>query len=326
MYEPTVFFFAEKLNDKTITYNEYRLLAGLFNRTPPEKKGTVFGPFAGARLAPMALLFDTGAIQNPPIPPKENGFVGIGNGKAPIALFRTGWDSSAAWFGMKGGTPSAPHAHMDAGSFVYERYGFRWSVELGAELYHKIESLGMSLWSIAQDSDRWKIYRYSNFSHSTLTVNNELMRVGANAPILEASVGRPGEDSYVAFDLTPVYGGSLRNALRRGTLHGDGTLEITDTLTAPDDRSASVVWRMITRAVPETRSDTEVRLSMGEGESKASVTLEARLEGTDQPVRWEWPEAKTQNSWDEPNPGAVDLHFSFEVPAGETVTVRVDLR
>ncbi len=326
MYEPTVFFFAEKLKDKTITYNEYRLLAGLFNRTPPEKKGTVFGPFAGARLAPMALLFDTGTIQDPPISPKENGFVGIGNGKAPVAVFRTGWEPDAAWFGMKGGTPSAPHAHMDAGSFVYERYGFRWSVELGAELYHKIESLGMSLWSIAQDSDRWKIYRYSNFSHSTLTVNNELMRVGANAPILEASVGRPGEDSYVVFDLTPVYGGCLRNAQRKGTLHGDGTLEITDTLTAPDDKNASGIWRMITRAVPEALSDTEVRLSMGEGESKASITLEARLEGTDQPVRWEWPEAKTQNPWDEPNPGAVDLHFSFEVPAGETVTVRVDLR
>ncbi|MBR2585665.1 MAG: hypothetical protein IKE64_09590, partial [Thermoguttaceae bacterium] len=105
-----------------------------------------------------------------------------------------------------------------------------------------------------------------------------------------------------------------------------GTLEITDTLTAPDDKNASGIWRMITRAVPEALSDTEVRLSMGEGESKASVTLEARLEGTDQPFRWEWPEAKTQNSWDEPNPGAVDLHFSFEVPAGETVTVRVDLR
>ena len=332
LFEPTAFFFTEKLSDKNITFNEYSLLAGLFNNTPPEKRTAAFGIFAGARLAPMALLFDTGTIPNPPIPPKENGYIGVGNGKAPIAVFRTGWDPNAAWFGMKGGTPSAPHAHMDEGSFVYERHGFRWAVELGPELYHKIESLGMSLWSSDQDSDRWKIYRYNNFSHNTLTVNGELMRVGENAPILEASVGRPGEDSgvvedsRVVFDLTPVYGGSLRNAQRKGTLHGDGTAEITDTLTAPDDKGASVVWRVITRANPEALCDGEVWLSMGEGDSKASITLEARLDGTDQPVRWQWSEAKTENQWDASNSGAVDLRFSFDIPAGETVTVRVDFR
>ena len=333
-FEPTAFFFVEKFSDKDLTYNEYRLLVRAFYDNPPEKRIAAFSSFAGVRLAPMAFLFDTGKIHNPPLPPKANGYTGVGNGKSPIAVFRTGWDPNAAWFGIKGGTASAPHGHMDAGSFIYERYGVRWAVDLGKEDYHKIESRGMGLWGSEQESDRWKLYRYSNISHNIPTVNGELFLAEANAPILETSIGAPGEDSRAVVDLTPVYAGSLRSARREGTLRGDGTLEIVDTLTAPAERSASVTWRMLTRAEPEivtgrTEATSAVRLSMGrEGQEdkKASIELTAHLEGADQPVQWNWSDAKSGNDWDSPNNGVTDLNFTFEIPAGATVTVRVDLR
>lgn len=63
-----------------------------------------------------------------------------GHGKVPVALIRTGWDKGEGFYvGIKGGTASANHAHMDAGSFVFEAQGVRWAQDLGMQEYYSLE-------------------------------------------------------------------------------------------------------------------------------------------------------------------------------------------
>jgi hypothetical protein len=46
---------------------------------------------------------------------------------------------------IKEGTPNGSHAHMDAGSFVYETNGIRWAIDLGTEEYFKMRAAKLDL-------------------------------------------------------------------------------------------------------------------------------------------------------------------------------------
>ena len=62
-----------------------------------------------------------------------------GRGKVPVVAMRTAWnDPNAAYLAAVGGPASANHNHMDAGSFVYERGGVRWAIDLGLQSYHSL--------------------------------------------------------------------------------------------------------------------------------------------------------------------------------------------
>ena len=97
---------------------------------------------------------------------------------------RSSWsDSSAIYVGLKAGSPSVNHAHMDVGSFIMEADGVRWAMDFGMQNYESLESNGVDLWNSKQDSQRWQVFRYNNFVHNTLTVNNSLQRVAGQATI-----------------------------------------------------------------------------------------------------------------------------------------------
>ena len=108
----------------------------------------VVNPKAGkSRMLPYALFWmqDVPAGIKPGLP-----LVWDAKGSVPITIQRSSWDDEKALFvGLKGGSPSAPHAHMDCGSFVLESGKVRWAVDIGAERYHRIESMGMNLWKPA---------------------------------------------------------------------------------------------------------------------------------------------------------------------------------
>ena len=85
-----------------------------------------------------------------------------------VALIRTGWDKGEGFYvGIKGGTASANHAHMDAGSFVFEAQGVRWAQDLGMQEYYSLEKEGVRLRNGDQDGQRWDVFRYNNFVHNT---------------------------------------------------------------------------------------------------------------------------------------------------------------
>jgi hypothetical protein len=166
----------------------------------------------------------------------------MGRGANPVAMFRTSWtDPDAVYLAIKGGSPGVNHGHMDIGSFVLDADGVRWALDLGPESYNKIESRGMNLWGRSQDSERWTIFRYNNYSHNTLVVDGQLQRVPGYAPIVRFSPG--GADAQkVVIDMTSVYAGQLGSALRGAELLNNGQVLIQDEFCAVDGkRSACIV-------------------------------------------------------------------------------------
>ncbi|CAH1001997.1 hypothetical protein LEM8419_02912 [Neolewinella maritima] len=161
-------------------------------------------------------------------------------GANPISFLR---DASEPTFFLaaKGGRASISHGNMDAGSFVFELDGVRWSVDLGIQEYNALEQLGFDLWSDGQDAPRWTLISKNNFNHSTLTVNESLHRVDGYAPLQQTSA------NSLRIDLSDVFAGQLDAASRSFTKTGPRSLLVSDTL----DTSAateSVTWQLMTTA------------------------------------------------------------------------------
>ena len=336
MFEPTAFWFAEKLKQPGITWNENKLV-NIAYADLTQKKGirASLHSMVGHRLAPTALLWGpsipeddwkTGQRSPSVKTPKQLGYVGIGNGLCPVFLARTSWtDPNAGWLGIKAGTPRSPHGHMDAGSFVYEVGGVRWAVELGAESYHKIEQLGMKLWSSSQDADRWKIFRYNNFSHNTLTINGTLQKVKGLSKFEQTRVAHRGERSAVTIDLTSIYEGEIASAERKAVLAPSGLLTITDSLKALPEKDAAVQWRMLTPATVEVVSNSVAKLTLPDpADKKKTVALELKAESA-RPLSIRVEPAATDKSWDAKNPGISVVIISFDIKAGRSATLEVSM-
>ena len=114
-----------------------------------------------------------------------------GDGANPVVFFTGGEaDPNKYYFGGKGGRGTVSHGNMDAGSFVFELYGLRWSMDPGNyRSYGIIERTGFDLWGKCQDCDRWKLINKSNFGHSTISINNELHVVDGLATIIDFKNG-----------------------------------------------------------------------------------------------------------------------------------------
>lgn len=356
IFEPTVFWFTDRLKNPGLSWNENQLLQAALaakntdktNKGPnggktkadnkaDSKAGTKvkdFQKMTRSRLAVTALLW--GAM-NPASDPSdylkriktirplhELGYVGIGNGLCPVVLLRTDWSPNGAYLGIKGGTPSSPHGHMDSGSFVYDNLGFRWAVDLGAENYNKIEQLGMDLWSSRQESDRWTIFRYNNRAHNTLTINNTDQLVRENAKILETKIARKNQAHLAVIDLSPVYKNEIRSAVRKAVLDPDGSLTITDEMIALDKKEAQVEWRLMTPA--QVKSDNKKNATLTQSKKGESDPVSMRLSvQCPFPTEIKTESAGTQKSYDSKNPGITALIVSTKIPAGKQGSLKVTL-
>lgn len=226
--------------------------------------------------------------------------------KTPICLHRSSWeDPQAVFVGLKAGSPSGPHGHMDAGSFVLDADGLRWAVDLGAEGYHRIESRGMNLWSMAQNSDRWQVFRQRNHSHNTLVIDDALQVAAGHAKVVRFSDAAAFPHSVV--DLSPVYAGQAAAVHRGVALLADGNVLVRDRLTGLKPGS-SVRWGMVTPAAPGAAGQRSLTLRQGD----ASLGLQILM-----PADAVWAlsdTAKPKNEWDSPNSGTVMAEFQAVAP------------
>ena len=222
-----------------------------------------------------------------------------------ITVHRTSWDNTKALFvGFKGGSPSAPHGHMDAGSFVLDYAGIRWARDLGAEGYHGIESRGMNLWSNSQNSDRWTIFRLNNLSHNTLVIDDQLQLASGRAT-LKSFKSAPEPETVL--DLTGVYKGQASLVVRSGKLLPSGEFRISDTLEGLKPGSR-VRWQMMTRAKPLPSDSPSILLT------EADRKLKLTIAGNDA-ARWQIIDAeKPRNEWDSPNRGCKLIAFETTAP------------
>ena len=226
--------------------------------------------------------------------------------QTPICLHRSSWDDpNAVFIGLKAGSPSGPHGHMDAGSFVLDADGARWAVDLGAEGYHRIESRGMNFWSMAQNSDRWRVFRQSNHSHNTLVIDDALQVAAGTSTVVRFSDDPRFPHSVV--DLTPVYAGQAESVHRGIALLASGEVLVRDRLTGLKPGTA-VRWGMVTPGTPDAAGQRSINLRQGDASLRLHILLPAdpgwTLIDTTQP----------RNEWDSPNPGTVMTGFHAVAP------------
>lgn len=300
--QPAMFWFAQRLKQPSLLYTERQRLLS----EDPQR-------YVGNRILPTALLWAGDMRLAEAKPPA---LTWTGGGKNPVAMMRTSWTDPAAIFvGLKAGSPSVNHAHLDVGSFVMEADGVRWAMDFGMQEYNSLESKGVKLWGKEQDSERWRVFRYRNQVHNTLTVNDSLQRVDGYAAITGFS--KKPEFMSATTDLTQMYGNALAKA-NRGVAIVDGNHVVVRDELQGGDREATVTWTLLTPATVRivngntaelTKDGKKLLLQVAE---PASVTL--KTGSTQGP-----------NEYDAPNPGTTLLTFNVPVPARATAALTVRL-
>ncbi len=291
--QPVMFWFAGKAKDPSLLWVERgRLLAGEAAKN------------VGNRLLPTIMLWGAGTgLNNIPVPASA---MWVGSGRNPVALMRTAWTNPAAiYVGMKGGSPSVNHAHMDAGSFVMEADGVRWAMDFGMQDYNSLESKGVDLWNKGQNSQRWEVFRYTNWVHNTLTVSDGLQLVEGFAPISSSSATPSFMNATT--NLTELYAGTLNSANRGLAIVDQAYVVVQDEIEAGPG-PVSVRWILLTPA--------SVTLSGG---NRAELTKD----GKKLTVQVQEPAGITLKTWstdpphdyDAPNPGTTLLGFEVTMPA-----------
>lgn len=223
---PSMFWFANRLNDPSLLFWEVKKLDLISNRS---------------RLLPMLLIWspEFDEISEPRI----THWSAAGN--TPIALLRSDWNKNAIYLGIKGGSPLTNHAHMDIGSFVIDAGGQRWAWDLGSQDYHSLEKIGLDLWNKEQESERWDVFRLNNFSHNTLVVNGNKQLVNEFSHITAFS--SEGKMPFAIVDITPVYKNDLAKAHRGMALLDNEVIVIQDEIKS-NASNVNIRWAMLTKA------------------------------------------------------------------------------
>lgn len=266
------------------------------------------------RVLPAMLIWGAGAPMEKAVAPQETFWAGRGN--TPVCVMRSGWgDPNARFVGVKLGSPSINHGHMDVGSFVFEADGVRWAIDLGSEDYNTTETRGVDLWNMAQQSQRWDVFRYNNRSHNTLTFNDKLQRVNGSAQIIESDSATARR--FVKTDLTPVYAGQVDKVERTISLVDNDYLLIEDEIMAGKNYTR-MRWTLMTRATPKILSDNTVMLE--QDGKRCLLKIESET-----PIVWRFEKTPTVNTFDSPNPDVTMVVFDTDLKRGETQYVRAQL-
>jgi len=173
----------------------------------------------------------------------EPPFSWVGKGRTPVAFFIGNGENSDYYFAAKGGCGAVSHGNMDAGSFVFELNGVRWSIDPGSQDYMIGES-GFDLWRQCQDCERWELLTKNNHGHSTITVDDKRHVVDGYALVKKYKTGKK---QSVTFDLTPTFEGQLKSAIRKFTKTGERSLLIEDKI-EPTETTELITWQFITQA------------------------------------------------------------------------------
>lgn len=303
-----LWYFAYKLSRPDLLYNERGFLTA-----------ETYKVFENCRLLPLMMGCAANINMKDIKKPKKN--IWYGRGDNPVVLIRKDWSGSVtdAYLAVKAGKASNNHGHMDAGSFVYDANGVRWSIDLGMQDYAKVEKAfkqtGGSLWNMKQDSKRWSLHSYNNFHHSTVTLNNALHKVDGVAYVRKFIDTET--EKGVVMDMSEVFNGHSPCVERTVKMMNDGTVAVIDKVAAHDDVPVNYSWRMVTKAEPELRRNRIIlRLEGKELVLKATSNIKFTYK--------EWP-AESEMEYDQPVKEAVIVGLEAEVPAGASADFMVRL-
>ena len=293
---PALFWFYNQTQDPALLCNQIALM-----------KQDSTHKFLNNRVLPAIIIWGAGAPMENPVQPTQTYWIGAGH--TPLCVMRSAWgDPKARFVGVKMGSPSINHGHMDVGSFVFEADSVRWALDLGREDYNDTETLGVDLWTMTQESQRWDVFKYNNFAHNTLTFNDKHQYMKGSAPIIDSS-SNP-QQSYVATDLTPVYAGQVQKVERAYSLVDNDYLVIEDKVTA-GPHYTRMRWTLATKAKPTLVSSNLVLLEQDGKKCYLKVDSET-------PIKWYFEKTPTVNTYDTPCPDVTMVVFDTDLKRNET--------
>ena len=236
-------------------------------------------------------------------------------GETPLYIYRSGWDANDTYLAVKGGKAAANHAHMDAGSFVYEFDGVRWAVDLGREDYGKVESAGVDLWNTTQQSGRWNLYRMGALSHNTITFNGVAHRVDGKADIVKFY--DTSREKGAEIDMSSVFADQAHSVMRSVILNKKGHLTVTDHV-KNGNQPSKVEWHMTTTAKAEIVAPQVIMLTQD------GKTLYLRIRSKARTLAKIWDDDNIKE-YERSIDGIRRVGFVIDVKAGDSVDIEVCL-
>ena len=299
----SMFWFAKEMNDPSLLNYEINYLLNL-------KK---YNYEQYSRMLPSIFLFGHNFKLNK-VNTDRLPLTFVAQNETPVSLMRTAWGTKdAIYVGIKGGMPSDnTHNHLDQGSFVIDALGVRWAIDLGPQDYGSLEKHGLSIWDVTQNSDRWKIFRYTNLAHNVFTINDKLFDVKGYAKIKSHKNTPKLKETLI--DLSSLYNGHLAYASRYIAIVNEEYIEIKDevrTNTEPADLS----WQMLTKAKVKT---VDGGFFLIQDEKSIFVSVPAGTEPFVTP-------ATSVKNFDAPNPGVSIIGYKIKLTSQTTQTLTVRL-
>ncbi|TDE14542.1 heparinase II/III domain-containing protein [Dyadobacter psychrotolerans] len=289
---PAMFWFAEKVKDPSLLWSQKKLLT------------TSSNSYVNNRLLPALLVWGVKTDLSAVKPPVKK--VWVGQGPSPVGLMRTSWtDPNAIFVGVKTGSPSVNHAHMDEGSFVIDAQGERWAMDFGMQEYNSLESKGVDLWNRTQKSQRWEVFRLNNFAHNTLSFDGQLMNAKGFAKIDKWSE----EPSQLAVmtDLSQMFEGQVASAKRGISIRDEKYVVIRDEIKT-SDKPTIMRWNLLTPADVKIVDGKTVELSQNGKKMLLVFDTKAKIE-----IKT-WPTTPTHD-YDAANPNTQFVGFEAVIPA-----------
>jgi len=296
--QPAMFWLANRINDPSLLWSEKYFL---MNKPVPND-----------RLLPSVMIWSAGMTMNRISPPGQT--IWVGQGKNPVALMRSSWDDpNAVYLTLKAGSPSVNHGHMDVGSFIMEANGIRWANDFGMQNYNSLEQAGVNLWSMSQNSQRWEVFRYNNYVHNTLTINNELQKVAGYASIKSHSENQTLMNAIT--ELTSLYDGQIRKAERGVAIAEKKYVTVRDEIETLASET-TIRWTMLTSAdVSITGSNTAVLTKSGK-----KLTISVKEPASVVMKTWS---TEPAHEYDAKNPGTIMVGFEVRIPANSKAALTV---
>ena len=240
----------------------------------------------------------------------------FGDGTTPLAALRTGWDKDDLYLAIKGGSASSSHAHMDAGSFVFDAYGTRWACDPPRAPYASTEK-----WRKANGKKRheviWDFFSHRNTSHNTLIVNHKKHSIRGKAHLVKRIDSLDYQGACI--DMGEIFAEDLSHAERTAAIVNGCRLEVVDVLetgAAP----AHIRWNWVTPAAVTLCPDGIIL-------SKDGVEMKLSSESCI-PVNWKiWPLNKDTIGLDPEDflpcaKGLSIVGFECEIPAATKITLK----
>jgi len=297
---PAMFWFANRLNDPSLLWSEKKYLIGEVH--------------ASDRLLPAIMIWGAGMKIDRVTAPAKTMWVGMG--KNPVSLMRTSWnDPNTIYVALKGGSPNVNHAHMDAGSFVMEANGIRWAMDFGPQDYNSLESKGVDLWNMKQNSQRWDVFRYNNFAHNTLTINGKLQQVTGFAPIISSSADPLMMNAIT--EMTRIYEDQVKTASRGIAIIDKQYVIIRDEIETLSKETV-IRWTMVTSAEVKITGDNTAELTKEGKKLVLKVTSPVKISMK----TWT---TKPTHDYDAQNPGTTLVGFETTIAANTKAAFQVFL-